>query len=334
MTIDLALVWAGLIAFAVLVYVLLDGFDLGIGVLFPLAGDERQRDQMMNAVAPIWDGNETWLVLGGGGLLAAFPLAYSVLLSALYVPILTMLLGLVLRGVAFEYRHQSPRQAPLWNGVFFIGSTLAAFCQGIVLGALVAGIPVANRAYAGDFWDWLTPFSLLTGIALVIGYALLGATWLVLKTEGELQSQMRVRAKWLGIGTLGLMGTVSLITPFLHPQYFERWFNWPKSLWTLLVPLLILSLAWSLFSSLYAQRDLKPYLSALGLFVASFVGILISFYPNLVPPGLTIWNAAAPSASLEFTLIGAAVLLPIILGYTSYAYYVFRGKVNVDEGYH
>lgn len=334
MSIDLAMVWAGLIAVGVLIYVLLDGFDLGVGVLFPMARDEQQRDMMMNAVAPIWDGNETWLVLGGGGLLAAFPLAYSVLLSALYVPILCMLLGLVLRGVAFEFRPQSTRQVPLWNGVFFFGSTLAAFCQGIVLGALVAGIPVANRAYAGDFWDWLTPFTLLTGVALVVGYALLGSTWLVLKTEGDLQSQMRVRARWLGVGTLGLIGIVSLITPFLHPQYFERWFNWPERLWTLLVPMLILGLAWSLFSSLHARRDLSPYLSALGLFVTSFIGILISFYPNLVPPGLSIWNAAAPATSLEFMLIGAAVLLPIILGYTGYAYYVFRGKVKADGGYH
>lgn len=330
----LAFIWAGLIAFAVLVYVILDGFDLGIGILFPLGCGERERDVMMNSVAPVWDGNETWLILGGGGLLAVFPLAYAVVMPALYIPILTMLLALVFRGVAFEFRWRTRRWKPIWDAAFFGGSTVAAFCQGIALGALVQGIPVANRAYAGGWFDWLTPFSVLTGLAVVVGYALLGATWLNMKTEGPLQIAMRQRAWWLGGATLGLIGVVSIITPFLQPVYFERWFSLPGSIWTMFVPLLMFSLTWALFSGLNACRDVQPFVAALGLFVVSFIGLGISFYPMMVPPAMTILDAAAPQASLAFALVGAVILLPLILGYTAYAYWVFRGKVREGEGYH
>jgi cytochrome bd ubiquinol oxidase subunit II len=334
MTFDLPFIWAGLIAFAVLAYVVLDGFDLGVGILFPFAKTTQDRDIMMNSVAPVWDGNETWLVLGGGGLLAVFPLAYSIVLPALYVPLMAMLLGLVLRGVAFEFRWHTERGKFLWDWAFIGGSTVAALSQGLAVGALVQGIPMAGRAYAGGWWDWLTPFSILTSIAMVMGYALLGSTWLVLKTEGALQERSRLQAYFTGLGTLILIGLVSQWTPFLRPEYFARWFAWPTMIFSFLVPLLVATCAYGLYRGLRDKRDLLPFLSALGIFVLCFVGLGISFYPNIVPPALSIWDAAAPDKSLAFLLVGTVVLVPIILVYTAYSYWVFWGKVNPDEGYH
>ncbi len=333
MVFDLAFIWAGLIAFAVLTYVVLDGFDLGIGILFPFGKSESDRDLMMNSVAPVWDGNETWLVLGGGGLFAVFPLAYAIVMPALYMPITLMLLALVFRGVSFEYRWRAEKKG-LWDIAFFGGSFGAAMFQGIALGALVQGMEIDGRAYAGGWLDWLTPFSVLTGFAVVVGYTLLGATWLVLKTEGDLQVQMRGYAWWLGAATLGTIGLVSIFTPFQDPIYFERWFNLPGSLWSMVVPVLMLALTWTFFTGLNEGCDLRPFLSALGFFVVSFIGIGISFYPMMVPPTLTIWEAAAPDSSLAFALVGAVILIPVILAYTAYAYWVFRGKMNPSEGYH
>lgn len=334
MIFDLAFIWAGLIAFAVLTYVVLDGFDLGIGILFPFARSEHDRDMMMNSVAPVWDGNETWLVLGGGGLFAVFPLAYAVIMPALYMPITLMLLGLVFRGVSFEYRWRTTRGKGIWDMAFFGGSVIAALCQGIALGALVQGIEVTGRAYSGGWFDWLTPFSILTGIGVVVGYALLGATWLVLKTENDIHVQMRKASWWLGATTLALIGVISIATPFQDPVYFERWLNLPGSLWTMSVPLLMMGLAWKFFTGLNDQKDLQPFLCALGFFVVSFIGIGVSFYPMMVPPSLTIWQVAAPDSSLAFALVGALVLVPLILAYTAYAYWVFRGKMDPSEGYH
>jgi cytochrome d ubiquinol oxidase subunit II len=334
MEFDLAFIWAGLIAFAVLTYVILDGFDLGVGILFPWAGSEAERDTAMNSVAPVWDGNETWLILGGGGLFAVFPLAYAVVMPALYMPITLMLLGLIFRGVAFEYRWKTRRWKPVWDTAFFGGSLVTAFCQGIALGALVQGIEVEGRAYAGGWWDWLTPFSLLTGVAVVAGYALLGATWLVMKTEGSLQHRMRRLAWPLGFATLAFMGLVSVLTPFLEPVYFTRWFNLPGSILSVAMPVLVIAAAWALFTGLGDGRDGRPFVAALSLFVLGFVGIGISFYPMMVPPSMTIWQAAAPDESLGFALVGALILVPLILAYTAYAYWVFRGKVRVGEGYH
>jgi len=334
MVIDLATIWAGLIAFAVLAYVVLDGFDLGVGILFPLFPDARDRDVMTNSIAPVWDGNETWLVLGGGGLMAVFPLAYATVLPALYVPIILMLLGLVFRGVAFEFRFRTKRWKPLWEWGFCLGSLVAALAQGIALGALVQGIEIADRQYAGGWWDWLTPFSLLTGVGLAVGYALLGATWLNLKTHGELQAKARRIAMVAGVATVGLIGVVSLWTPFLEPIYFQRWFAWPTAFFSALVPLLVALCAFGLWHGLTIDRHLQPFLCALGLFILSFVGIGISFYPYIVPGALTFHEAAAPDESLSFLLFGAAFLIPIILAYTGYAYWVFRGKVDPEEGYH
>ncbi|MEC9344149.1 MAG: cytochrome d ubiquinol oxidase subunit II [Pseudomonadota bacterium] len=334
MELDLPFIWAGLIAFAVLAYVVLDGFDLGVGILFPFFPDKKQRDIMMNSVAPVWDGNETWLVLGGGGLLAVFPLAYAIILPALYAPLIVMLLALVFRGVAFEFRWRTERGRFVWDAAFAGGSIVAALTQGIALGALVQGIAIEGRAYAGGWWDWLTPFSLLTGGALVIGYALLGATWLNLKTEGELQSKAQLFARRAGIATLVLIGAVSLWTPFLNDAYYTRWFTWPTANFTAIVPGLLAGCALLLFLGLQDNRPLQAFLAALGIFVLSYAGIGISFYPWIVPPSLTFEEAAAPDDSLAFLLVGAVVLVPIILAYTAHAYWVFRGKVDADSGYH
>ena len=318
MPFDLAFIWAGLIAFVVLAYVLFDGFDLGIGILFPVLKSERDRDQAMNSVAPVWDGNETWLVLGGGGLMAAFPVAYSVVMTALYAPLIAMLLALVFRGVAFEFRWRAARKEP-WDWAFAGGSIVAAFAQGVALGALVQGIPVSDRAYAGGWWDWLSPFSLITGIALVEGYALLGATWLILKTTGEMQEQARRLAWFTGLGTLCLIAAISLLTPLMNAQFMARWFAWPAILYTAPVPLMVAAAA---------------FLAAIALFVLSYIGLGISFYPYIVPPSITIWSAAAPDTSLKFLLVGAVVLVPLILAYTAWSYWVFRGKVDPEAGYH
>lgn len=330
---DLPFIWAALIAFAVLAYVIFDGFDLGIGILFPFLDDDADRDQAMNSVAPVWDGNETWLILGGGGLMAAFPVAFAVVMPALYAPITVMLLGLVFRGVAFEFRWRA-RQKRLWDWSFTAGSLAAALAQGIALGALVQGIPVTNRTYGGGWWDWLTWFSLLTGAALVVGYALLGATWLILKTSGELQARARQLAWIAAIATLGLIGLVSLITPFLDPVFMQRWFAWPAVVYTAPVPIFVALAAFALFRGLAKQRDATPFVSAITLFVLSYVGLGISFYPYIVPPSLTIWDAASPDSSLKFLLVGAAILVPVILGYTAWAYWVFRGKVDPKASYH
>lgn len=331
---DLPTIWAGIIAFAVLTYVVLDGFDLGIGILFPFAKSREDRDVMMNSVAPVWDGNETWLVMGGGGLFAVFPVAYAIVMPALYMPIIVMLLALVFRGVAFEYRWRTERWRGVWDAAFIGGSTVAAFCQGVALGGLVQGIEVMDRAYAGGWWDWLSPFSILTGFALVVGYALLGATWLVMKTEGELQAAMRARALPLGVATFALIGAVSLWTPFQDPAYFQRWFTFPAIVYSGIVPVLLAFAGYMLYRGLTSGRDVMPFLAGQAVFVISFIGIGISFYPDMVPPSVTIHQAAAPDESLAFALVGTVILVPMILAYTAYAYWVFRGKIDADAGYH
>jgi cytochrome d ubiquinol oxidase subunit II len=330
----LSLIWAGIIALAVFGYVVMDGFDLGLGILFPWLDKGDDRNTAINTIAPVWDGNETWLVLGGGGLFAVFPLAYAVIMPALYAPIIAMLLALVFRGVAFEFRWKTRRGKFVWDWAFMLGSTAAAFFQGIALGAFVQGIPIAGRSYAGGWWDWLTPFSLTTGVALVIGYALLGATWLIYKTEGEVQEKA-VRFAWIsGALTLLLIAVVSLWTPFLDEQFRARWFAWPQGLYAIPVPMLVAACAVALYVGLRDRHELTPFVAALGLFVLSFIGLCISFYPHIVPSSVTIWDAAAPPESQGFLLVGAAFLLPIILIYTAYSYWVFRGKVNTAGGYH
>ncbi|MFM1814645.1 MAG: cytochrome d ubiquinol oxidase subunit 2 [Pseudomonadota bacterium] len=334
MVVDLAFVWAALIAFAVLAYVVLDGFDLGVGILFPFIQGTRYRDQAMNSVAPVWDGNETWLILGGGGLFAVFPLAYAVILPALYAPMIAMLLGLVLRGVAFEFRWKTEHAKFVWDWAFAGGSIAAALAQGIMLGALIQGIEVENRAYAGGWFDWLTPFSVMTGIALVVGYALLGATWLIWKTEGYVQNRAYAFSWVLAFALLAAIAVVSLWTPFLSPEFLARWFSWPAILYVAPVPILTLVAGARLLLAVHDRKEVEPFLATLALFLLCYIGLAISMYPLIVPPGITIWDAAAPASSMAFLLVGAAILIPIILAYTAYAYWVFRGKVDVHGGYH
>jgi len=334
MPIDLPTIWAALIAFAVLAYVILDGFDLGVGILFPFFPERRDRDIMTNSIAPVWDGNETWLVLGGGGLMAVFPVVYATVLPALYMPIILMLLGLVFRGVAFEFRWRTERGSRWWDMGFWLGSTLAALMQGIALGALVQGIKIADRSYVGGWWDWLTPFTVVTALAVAVGYALLGATWLNLKTSGDIQARAKTLSKVTAVATIALIGVVSLWTPMINNEYFGRWFAFPAAFFSSFVPLLLAACAVALWHGLANDRHLQPFLASLGLFVLSFVGLGISFYPYIVPGALTIEEAAAPDSSLIFLLVGASVLIPIILIYTGYAYWVFRGKIDPEEGYH
>lgn len=336
-SIDLTMIWAFIIAFAVLVYVVLDGFDLGLGMLFIAEPEGEDRDVMMNSVAPVWDGNETWLVLGGGGLLAAFPLAYALILPALYAPIIAMLLALIFRGVAFEFRWRTERYRWIWDFAFIGGSAMAALSQGIALGALLQGINIdrAARAYAGGWWDWLTPFSILVGVAVMLGYALLGATWLVMKTSGPLQARMRKRAWILGLATVASIGVVSLWTPFLQEGYYSRWFGGWNILLACGVAGAVVALAFGMFRSLMVNHhDYWPFLCALGMFGLCFVGLGISMFPYIVPVQVTIWEAAAPRNSQIFMLVGAVVLVPMILCYTAYSYWVFRGKIDPDQGYH
>ena len=333
MAIDLTVIWAFIIAFGIFGYVVMDGFDLGIGILFPGFAVGEERDQAMNSIAPVWDGNETWLVLGGGGLFAAFPLAYAIILPATYPLVIAMLLGLVFRGVAFEFRWRDPGHRAFWDLAFSGGSLVAALTQGMILGAILQGIEVVDRAYAGSWWDWLTPYTLLTGCGVVAGYALLGATWLVWKTEGSAQDhayRLSIRA---GIATLVLMAAVSLYTPMLEGQYWERWFSMPNVLFAAQVPLLTAIAAFLLFRSLVKRREVVPFFFALALFLLGTAGLGVSIWPYVVPGAVTIWEAAAPESSQIFMLIGVLITMPLIIGYTGWAYWVFRGKVGT-EGYH
>jgi cytochrome d ubiquinol oxidase subunit II len=330
----LPLVWAALIGIAVALYVILDGFDLGLGILFQLEPKENCRDLMMNSVAPFWDGNETWLVLGGAGLLVAFPLAYAVIMPGLYLPIIIMLLGLVFRGVAFEFRWAAKPSHEFWDNAFSWGSIVATFMQGVVLGGYLQGIEVKDKAFAGGSLDWLAPFPLFTGVALLGGYALLGATWLVMKIDGPLAEDARGWAKKLLPAVLVIMAAISLWTPLAFERIADRWFAWPNILYLSPVPIATAILAWACWHGLNTGREVMPFLCAVGLFLLGFVGLAISNVPYLVPPSITIWEAAAVPQSQIFTLIGVLIMLPVILGYTVFVYWTFRGKVREGEGYH
>jgi cytochrome d ubiquinol oxidase subunit II len=332
---DITAVWAAIIFFSVFMYVVLDGFDLGIGMLFPFMPERRDRDIMMNSVAPIWDGNETWLVLGGEGLLAAFPAAYAVILPALYLPLIFMLIGLVFRGVAFEFRFKATdRERPVWDLAFAGGSVTAAFFQGVSLGAFLSGIPVSGRTYAGGALDWLAPFPLAAGVGVMIAYTLLGATWLVMKSEGALQERMVRLARPVTWLLLAAFAVVSVWTPLSQHQVAERWFSFPNLLILSPVPLLVAASSFWLLWSLKRDPLRQPFIAALALVLLGFTGMAISIWPHIVPPFITIWEAAAPPATQKFALVGTLVVLPLILGYTAWAYYVFRGKVANTEGYH
>jgi cytochrome d ubiquinol oxidase subunit II len=329
----LPVIWAGLIGTAVAMYVILDGFDLGVGILFPSGRNERERDQMMASVAPFWDGNETWLILGGGGLWVAFPRAYAVIMPALYLPVIVMLLALVFRGVAFEFRTVS--RSKTWLNVAFAGgSALAAFAQGVILGGLIQGIKVENGVYAGGALDWATPFAFICGFAMVAGYGLLGATWLAMKAEGPVGERARDHARVLLIAVLVFMAAVSLWTPFAEPRIASRWFSLPNFYFLWPVPVVTALVAFTCWRWIGQGREVPPFLAAIALFLLGYLGLVISNFPYLVPPSLTVWETAAAPASQIFMLLGTLVLLPMILGYIAFVYWLFRGKVREGESYH
>jgi cytochrome d ubiquinol oxidase subunit II len=330
----LPLISAGVIGLAVAMYVVLDGFDLGIGILFPYFPSETERDQLMNSIAPFWDGNETWLVLGGTALFVAFPLAYAVILPAVYLPVILMLLGLVFRGVAFEFRWVAKPHHRRWDVAFALGSSVAAFAQGLILGGVLSGIPVIGGAFAGGAFSWLNPFSLMCGCALIVGYALIGACWIAMKTSAAAEARARRQARVLLGALLFFIVLVSIWTPLEFARVAQRWFSWPNILYLSPVPAITAALAITCWRALPGRHPTLAFYSAVGLFVVAFVGLLISTLPYLVPPVITLWQAAAAPRSQAFMLSGMAVMIPVILGYTVFVYRTFRGKVRPGEGYH
>ncbi|HET9750637.1 MAG TPA: cytochrome d ubiquinol oxidase subunit II [Casimicrobiaceae bacterium] len=331
---DLVPVWTVILAASVFMYVLLDGFDLGVGILFAFIRDDHERTLMMNSVAPIWDGNETWLIMGGMGMLAAFPLAFAIIIPAVYFPILLMLLGLIFRGVAFEFRLKKSSQQHWWDASFFGGSAIATFFQGVVLGMYVEGFTVSGRVFSGTSFDWFGPFPLLTGVGLLFGYTLLGATWLVMKTEGRLQQHARNLALVALYGVLAFIAMVSVWTPLMHGEIAQRWFSTPNIFYLALVPIVTAIIAFVTWRALRRDSDYVPFIGAMGLFVMCYLGLGISLFPYIVPYAVTLWDAAATPSTQMFLLIGTLFLLPIIFTYLGWSYYVFRGKVSAEVGYH
>jgi cytochrome bd ubiquinol oxidase subunit II len=334
MVLDLVPVWTGLLGLAVFYYVVFDGFDLGVGMLYGFAPDEASRSLVMNSIAPIWDGNETWLVFGGLGLLAAFPLAFAIIIPAVYFPILVMLLALVFRGVAFEFRFKHPGLRRFWERAFCGGSFVATFAQGLVLGSFIQGFKVDGRQFAGTSFDWVTPFPLFTGLALMSGYGLLGAGWLTLKTQNSLQDWARQAGRLCLIAVIIAILAVSAWTPLANSDIASRWFSWPNIGLLSPVPLITALIAIGEWYALTHGHELTPFLGAIGLFLMSFIGIAISLWPMIVPFHYTLWQAASTESTQAFLLIGTLFLLPIILMYTAWSYWVFRGKVRDDIGYH
>lgn len=331
---NLPLVWGGIIAIAIFLYVLLDGFDLGAGILFPFAPSDHSRNQIMSSVAPFWDGNETWLVLGGGGLLAAFPLAYAILMPAFYIPIIMMLLGLIFRGVAFEFRFKSQGiMQKVWDYSFHFGSLSASFFQGLILGSFVEGITVTGRSFGGTSFDWLTPFSVMTGIALIFGYALLGATWIIMKTDAKTQEWAQKSALYILFYVALFMGLVSLWAPFLSDTIFTRWFTLPNLIYLSPIPLFTAGAFITLCWAILKKREVLPFVLSIFLFSLGYLGLAISLWPWIVPYQISLWQAAADPKSLSFMLVGIVIFFPFILGHTFYSYYVFRGKSNHQHHY-
>ncbi|MFZ1152641.1 MAG: cytochrome d ubiquinol oxidase subunit II [Xanthobacteraceae bacterium] len=334
MVLDLVPLWTILLGLAVFYYVVFDGFDLGVGMLYGLVRGDAARATVMNSIAPVWDGNETWLIFGGLGLLTAFPLAFAIIIPAVYFPILMMLLALVFRGVAFEFRFKHPALRRLWDCAFCGGSLVATFAQGVVLGTFIQGFKVDGRQFAGTSFDWLAPFPLVIGLALIFGYALLGACWLILKTEGQLQDWARRAAGISLIAVLAAIAGVSIWTPLVHPDIAQRWFRWPNIAFLSPVPIVTALIALAEWEALRRRHELTPFLGAIALFLMSFVGIAISLWPMIVPYRYTLWQAASSASTQAFLLIGTLFLLPVILMYTAWSYWVFRGKARGIAGYH
>ncbi|MEX2743606.1 cytochrome d ubiquinol oxidase subunit II [Rhizobium mongolense] len=328
MTLDLVPIWTLILGTSIFLYVLLDGFDLGVGMLFGLAPDTPTRNLMMNTISPVWDGNETWLILGVLGLLSAFPLAFVIILPAVYFPMVTMVLALAFRGVAFEFRYRDSERKSFWDHGFAIGSLIATFAQGVVLGAFIQGFEVEGRHFAGGSFDCLTPFSVLTGLALVAGYILLGAGWLVLKTEGELQARARRQGRCALVGVVAAIAAVSLWTPAEDPAIAHRWFDDIHLLLLSPVPIATAAAAWTVWRRLGSDSEAGPFLGTIAVFVLSYLGVAISMWPMIVPRHYTLWEAASSPSTQAFLLIGTLFQLPVILGYSAWSYWVFRGKVR------
>ncbi len=335
MTLDLPTVWAGVVGLAVFLYVLLDGFDLGIGLLFPLFDREGEREVMLNTVAPVWDANETWLVFGGACLYGAFPTAYATLLPAVYLPVIAMLCGLIFRGVAFEIRAKARRTQNLWDLAFIMGSVTATFCQGLILGTLLQGIKTVDGKFAGDAFAWVSPFPVFCGLGLLVTYAMLGCGWLIMKTDGPLQRRMQVMLKPASIILLAVIGVISLWTVLGQPAAAQRWFAGNNFVYFAPVPLLVVACVIGIFRSPESGHAARAFLLMQALIFLGYSGLLITIFPNIIPPDLSIQAASAPRSSQIFLLVGVVLILPIILGYTALSYWVFRGKVRLgDEGYH
>jgi cytochrome bd ubiquinol oxidase subunit II len=331
---DFVPIWTLILGMAVFFYVLLDGFDLGVGNLCGFQPDVCSRNVVMNAIAPIWDGNETWLVLGGVALLAAFPLAFAVVTPAVYFPILVMLLALVFRGVAFEFRFRDVEHKTFWDHGCAYGSAIATFAQGVTLGAFIQGFQVEDRHFAGSSFSFLTPFSLLTGVALMFGYGLLGAGWLILKTEENMQSRARRQGRNCLIGVLFGIAAVSAWTPWVNTHIADRWVSWPNIAFLAPVPIATALVAVGTWKALHSHSQAGTFIGAIGLFALSYLGIVISLWPMIVPYKYTVWEAASSPFTQSFLLVGTLLLLPIVIVYSGWSYWVFRGKVRADIGYH
>lgn len=334
-SLDFVLIWTLILGVGVFLYVLLDGFDLGVGMLFGFVGTTASRNLIMNSIAPVWDGNETWLILGVVGLLAAFPLAFAIIIPAVYFPIAVMLLAFAFRGVAFEFRYRDIERKSFWDRGFALGSAVATFSQGVVLGAYIQGFKIDGRQFVGSSFDCFTPFSVVTGVALMLGYTLLGAGWLVIKTEGDLQAFARRSGRRALVGVVLAIVLVSVWTPLSDTDIWSRWFSFPNLILLLPIPILTTALttvAWRSFGS--SKSQLTPFLSSIGLFALSFLGIAISLWPMIVPHHYTLWQAASSEKTQGFLLVGTVFLLPMVLIYTAWCYWVFRGKVRADLGYH
>lgn len=329
----LAFFFAVLLAFIVIMYVILDGFDLGIGILFPFTDNEKERNLMMNSIAPIWDGNETWLVFGGAMLYGAFPIVYGLLLPILYMPLMLMVISLIFRGVSFEFRFKADTSKPLWNWVFTISSVSATFFQGVVLGCFVQGFPMNEAALTVNSKDWLTPFTLLTGIALISGYGLLGSTWMIMKSEHKLQRKMFHFAKGLLVIVGVFMVLVSIWTPLHSEEIFQRWYSFPNVLFLLPLPIITSILFVLTWISLNKKHEFRPFIYSIFIFLCAYTGMAISVYPYLIPHQLTIWEAAAPDSTLIFIMVGVLIMLPILLTYTIFSYRIFKGK-SLEDLYH
>jgi cytochrome bd ubiquinol oxidase subunit II len=324
--------WASLIALAMILYVVLDGISLGVGLLFPSAADEKERSVLMNSIAPVWDANQTWLVFGGGGIFVAFPVVYGVLSSALYIPLFVFLGGLIFRGVAFEFRVHAVRKEP-WNWAFFTGSLVAVLSQGFMLGGILTGITVKEGHFAGGPLDWLNPFSVMVGIGLIPGYIMLASTYLLIKTEGPVQSRAFKQAFWSGLIVLVSMAVFTVWSPFRYPLVWENWFSSPRIYFVWAFPLGGFIAALMLVKSLNSRREVKPLMYSIALFLSGYLGLITSLYPYAIPPTVTFQEAAAQSETLRFTLWGAGIVLPMVIGYLIYSYSVFRGKVTHEEYY-